>query len=183
MRYIKTTMRCIITIMIVILILILIGVMLFIGMFYEPYTTPEKIKEEFYNNYETVSKITKYFIEAPYSNISVYDVHYIYDDGSFGCWYAYDKDSHNGGFMAIENSDIVNELSNLFNQRKYQSVTKDGNMVCFQLWANLDEGRGFVYMAKGKPTMQYLTKLEKIESSWYYYETNSNNITERQTVE
>lgn len=98
----------------------------------------------------------------------------IYDEGDYGTWYV--KNDNVNGVMNIENNDIVDTLSELFNKRKYQVIAKDGNTISFQLWANLDAGSGIAYSIDGsEPTLQFLTKSEKMDKeNWYYYEENFN---------
>ena len=53
---------------------------------------------------------------------------------------------------------------------------RDRNTIYFQRWSNLDNGRGVAYSIDGStPTLQFLTKLEPLsESNWYYYEEDYN---------
>ena len=68
------------------------------------------------------------------------------------------------------------EAINALISRSYSVISKDGNTISFLRWSNLDSGRGIAYSINGsEPTLQFLTKLEALtESDWYYYEEDFN---------
>ena len=144
-----------------------------------PYSSQQKIEKEFYKNYETILEITSYIEKAGYVNINIQGTDYIYDDGNYGTWYVQNgnvNDIANDGRKEIGDDKIIKELSHLFKDKKYQVINKHGNTISFQLSANLDMGAGIVYAIDGiEPSLQFLTKLEKLDrNNWYYYEADFN---------
>lgn len=141
-----------------------------------PYISEPDIKKEFYDNFETISDVTEYIKNSPYSNVNITDVDYIYEEGEYGTWYVSDEVSGNGGKQKIEDNEIVNTLNALFRDDKYQVITKSGGTISFQLWSNFDMTKGFAYVADGgTPYQEFLTKYEKLDKeNWYYYETDFN---------
>lgn len=143
------------------------------------YTTKEKVVEELQNNYNNIMIITEHLLETEYTSISIQSVDYIYGDGKYGTWYVsndveYIEDIPTGN-VNIENENIVDLLSVMFNERGYSHIGKNGNTVYFQLCANKDSGSGLAYITDdGIPTLEFLTKYEKIQDNWYYYEEDFN---------
>ena len=144
-----------------------------------PYSSQQKIEKEFYKNYETILEITSYIEKADFVIINIQGTDYIYDDGNYGTWYVQSgnaNDTANDGRKVIGDDKIIKELSHLFKDKKYQSINKNGNAISFQLSSNLDMGAGIVYTIDGiEPSLQFLTKLEKLDrNNWYYYEADFN---------
>ena len=79
------------------------------------------------------------------------------------------------GQVLIKDEQIMHSINTLIS-RGYDVITKDNNTVSFQRWSNLDAGRGIAFSIDGtQPNLQFITKLEKIrESNWYYYEEDFN---------
>lgn len=138
----------------------------------EGYTTSEQIKKEFTDNYLNIKKITDFLADSNYSTIYINRTDYIYEDGFYGSWYAYNEGDNSGGKMRINDDKVVEMLNDFFKNKGYQTIVKDQNAIHFQLWANLDAGSGVVYSMDGnEPKMQLLVKLEKLDKdNWYYYE-------------
>lgn len=141
----------------------------------ENYTTEKGIKNEFYDNYDTILYLTKYLENEPYSEINIQNVDYIYEKREFGTWYVRDEKNGCEGIQEITDSKIVSILNELFRHRKYQVINKEDNTVSFQLWSNLDAGKGFAYVSDGNSlSIEFLTRYENIQENWYYYESNFN---------
>lgn len=140
------------------------------------YSTDKKIKKEFYDNYDTISCITEALEETSYSRINIQNVDYIYDDGNFGTWYVRDDEIGTEGIEKIPDVELVEMLNKIFTERKYQVVSKKDKTISFQLWSNLDVGKGVVYVSCGEtPSIQFLTKYEKLDKeNWFYYEADFN---------
>lgn len=140
------------------------------------YSTDKKIKKEFYDNYGTISSITEMLEETSYSKINIQNVDYIYDDGNFGTWYVRDDKIATEGVQKIQDPDLVEMLNRIFKERKYQVVSKNSNTISFQLWSNLDAGKGVAYVTGGEaPSIEFLTKYEKLDiENWFYYEADFN---------
>ena len=140
------------------------------------YSTDKNIKKEFYDNYDAISCITEVLEETSYSTIDIQNVDYIYDDGNFGTWYVRDDEIGTEGIEKIPDVELVEMLNKIFTERKYQVITKKDNTIMFQLWANLDVGKGVVYVSNGEtPSIEYLTKYEKLDKeNWFYYEADFN---------
>ncbi len=164
-------------IMIISVILIVCGIIIFMCLrsLFGTYYSQKKIEQELHKNYETLLEITSYIENTGFENVNIQAADYIYDDGDYGTWYVENGDVE--GIENIENQYFIDTISELFNKRKYQVIAKNGNTIYFQLWANLDAGSGIAYSIDGsKPTLQFLTKLEKIDKeNWYYYEENFND--------
>ena len=64
---------------------------------------------------------------------------------------------------------ILNALHRLF-QRGYSVISKRDNMIQFQKWSNLDQGRGLVYFFDEQTLGQLrLTTISLSKASWYFY--------------
>lgn len=166
---------------IIIVILGVCGIIIFMWLrsLFGPYSSQQKIEKEFYKNYETILEITSYIEKAGYVNINIQGTDYIYDDGNYGTWYVQSgnaNDTVNDGRKEIGDDKIIKELSHLFKDKKYQVINKNGNAISFQLSSNLDMGAGIVYAIDGiEPSLQFLTKLKKLDkNNWYYYEEDFN---------
>ena len=61
-------------------------------------------------------------------------------------------------------------------KKGYRIIDKSHNAISFLRWSKLDAGGGIVYSIDGCiPKLQFLTKLEPLkESNWYYYEEDFN---------
>ena len=165
----------------VVLAIITCGIIIFMWLrsLFGPYSSQQKIEKEFYKNYETILEITSYIEKAGYVNINIQGTDYIYDDGNYGTWYVQSgnaNDTVNDGRKEIGDDKIIKELSHLFKDKKYQVINKNGNAISFQLSSNLDMGAGIVYtIDEIEPSLQFLTKLEKLDrNNWYYYEEDFN---------
>ena len=161
---------------VILVFIVIIVIFLTIKLSKENYSTDKKIKKEFYDNYDIISCITETLEEIPYSNINIQNVDYIYNDGNFGTWYVCDDEIGIEGIKKIPNVKLIEMLNKIFTERKYQLVSKNDKTISFQLWSNLDDGRGIAYTPDGNPpTLQFLTKFEKLKKeNWYYYEENFN---------
>lgn len=161
---------------IIIVLLIVCGIIIFMWLrsLFGPYSSQKKIEREFYKNYETILEITSYIENTGFENVNIQATDYIYDDGDYGTWYVKNGDVE--GVENIENQYFVEMISELFNKRKYQVIAKNENTIYFQLSANIDAGSGVAYSIDGsEPTLQFLTKSEKMDKeNWYYYEENFN---------
>ena len=144
-----------------------------------PYSSQQKIEKEFYKDYETILEITSYIEKSGFVNVDIPSNDYAYDGGNYGTWYVQGdsaNDTVNNGRKEIGDDKIIKELLHLFKDKKYQVINKKGNAISFQLSSNLDMGAGVVYAIDGmEPTLQFLTKLERLDKdNWYYYEKDFN---------
>ena len=140
-----------------------------------PRISQEKVEKIFLNDFETLSIIVDYMKKSKYTEITIQSNDYIYDEGDYGTWFVHD-DTEDNGKQKIKDKEIVDILDMLFKQKKYGVISKDGNTIWFQLWSNRDQGRGIAYTLDGNaPTLDYLTKFEKLKNeNWYYYEEDFN---------
>jgi len=78
----------------------------------------------------------------------------------------------------IKDEEVVEAINRLFEKRGYDVISKNGNTIHFLRWTRFrDFGSGIAYSINGidEPDLQYLTKLEPLsESNWYYYEEDFN---------
>lgn len=167
-RFLKVLMLLILIIGIIQTVILLIGGLL-IGGF--PRISQKKVEKIFLNDFEALAIIVDYMEKSEYTDISIWDSDYIYDEGEYGTWFV----SENGK-QKIKDKEIVNILDMLFKQKKYEVISKVGNTISFQLWSNRDQGRGIAYTLDGNaPTLDYLTRFEKLKNeNWYYYEEDFN---------
>ena len=79
--------------------------------------------------------------------------------------------------IKIEDEAVVKAVNRLFNRRGYRVIEKRYGTISFEKWAMFEKDRGIVYSINGKdePTLPYLTKLEPLsKTGWYYYEEDYN---------
>lgn len=176
-RFLKILLLLILIISIIVTVVILIG-SLMIGGLFNPPINQERAEKVLLNDYESICTIVDYMKNSEYVDISIQSNDYVYDDGNYGTWYVYDDilKNQDAGSKRIKDKNIVNILDMLFAKKTYQNISKNGNTISFLLWSNLDEGRGIAYTLDGStPTLQFLTKSEKLKKeNWYYYEENFN---------
>lgn len=161
----------------IVMVVILIGVLM-IGGAFNPSINQEKAEKVLLNDYESICMIVDYMKNSEYVDITIQSNDYIYDDGNYGTWYVYDDTLKNTdtGNKKITDKIIVDILDMLFAKKLYKSISKNGNTISFLLWSNLDAGRGIAYtLDDSPPTLQFLTKSEKLKKeNWYYYEEDFN---------
>lgn len=179
MKKIMFIIKIIIKIIIIILVVCGIIIYIFLRSLFGPYSSQKKIEKEFYKNYETILEITSYLEKADFAYINIQGTDYIYDDGNYGTWYVESgnaDDTANDGRKEIGDDKFIKEISHLFKDKKYQVISKSRNAISFQLMSTLDMGAGIVYTIDGmQPSIQFLTKLEKLNvADWYYYEADYN---------
>lgn len=176
-RFLKILLLLILIIGIIVTVVILIG-SLMIGGLFNPPINQEKAEKVLLNDYESICTIVDYMKNSEYIDISIQSNDYVYGDGNYGTWYVYDDTlkKQDAGNKRIKDKNIVDILDMLFVKKTYQNISKNGNTISFLLWSNLDEGRGIAYTLDGSiPTLQFLTKSEKLKKeNWYYYEENFN---------
>lgn len=128
------------------------------GVFFAPLTY-EGAEKKFKNEKETMYAVSKYFSDMNYEDI--------YISFSIGN----DIMKANGDDIKIESDEVARSLKRL-KKNGCSVIEKENNSVYFQMWCNLDTGRGIAFSVDGTtPTSQYLTKVEKLsEANWYYYE-------------
>ena len=75
------------------------------------------------------------------------------------------------GSVHIDDATVVSALQQL-KARGYRFFSKDGNTICFGIWARLqDVGCGIAFSMDGEAiSVQYLTEAVPLsEDGWYYY--------------
>ena len=75
--------------------------------------------------------------------------------------------------IVIRDEEVTRAVNRLFRQR-YQLIYRTGNVVVFQVWSNLDAGRGIAYsidgITPGEVAFPFLTELEPLSrTGWYFY--------------
>ncbi|MCD7778987.1 MAG: hypothetical protein LUH47_10935 [Clostridiales bacterium] len=147
------------------------------------YSSKNKILREFNKNYDRLSEVSDYLLSVEYNTVWISSTDYIYDTEDYGTWYISDAYGENAesGRVKINDDDFVNTLNYLFSNRKYNVINRDESTISFQLWANLDCGKGIAYSADGSSlNIDYLTYSEPLsEENWYYYEADFNLYRER----
>jgi len=107
-----------------------------------------------------------------YLENSEYESVYIYETMESGYMYVHSDR------VKITDEAVVEAIDQLFRERGYSSIERTGNTICFVRWTRLmDFGSGIAYtISKEKePELQFLTKIEPLsESGWYYYEEDYN---------
>lgn len=156
-----TMIIIIIAIVICVISVILNG--LIIGGLFQPPIEKDEMKRLFYEDYEDLADVANFLATIEYKNI------YISNTTES------EMISASGENIVIKDEQIMHSINTLIS-RGYDVITKDNNTVSFQRWSNLDAGRGIAFSIDGtQPNFQFLTKLEKIrESNWYYYEEDFN---------
>ena len=102
---------------------------------------------------------------------SSYDEIYINDTDQSGIMFA----GLENGDVHVNNMKVVNAMDTLLKKRGYSIIDKDNNTILFQRSTRgADFGSGIAYsMDSKKPNIDYLTLLEPLEkSNWYYYEAD-----------
>ena len=78
----------------------------------------------------------------------------------------------------IADDAVVKAVHRLLNKRGYRAINKNGNTISFLRWIKIiDFVSGIAYSIneEDKPKLQFLTLLEPLsESGWYYYEEDYN---------
>lgn len=75
----------------------------------------------------------------------------------------------------IEDKTVMKALNDLFKNRGYHVVGRDGNTVFFQKYSALGRDRGIAYSINGEddPAVEFVVRLDKLEDDgWFYYEAN-----------
>lgn len=118
--------------------------------------TFEKTREEMY-------VVSKYLSKLEYDSIYIPD--------SFGSV----RVSVGGKLIEISDEETIQSIKKLM-RRGCDVIGKENNSIYFQMWSTLDKGSGFIYSTNDDaPQMQFLTKLEVMSvSNWYYYEEDFN---------
>lgn len=165
----------IIAVVIVIIILFLVSAIIGGGGLFNPPINQKKAEKIFFDDHDTIIAVVDYIKNSKYDGICIQNTDYLNDDGEYGTWYIYDE-HQDTGTQKINDKDVVDMLDVLFTQKNYLNISKDKNTISFLLWSNLDAGRGIAYTLDGNPpTLQFLTKYEKLdEENWYYYEEDFN---------
>ena len=176
-RFLKILLLLILTIGIVITVMILTGGLMIGGLFNPPINR-EKAEKALLKDYEEVCIIVDYMKNSEYADIIIQSNDYVYNDENYGTWHIYDDTLKNNeaGNKKIKDKNIVDILDVLFKKKNYHNISKNGNTISFLLWSNLDAGRGLAYTIDGStPSLQFLTKIEKLDKdNWYYYEEDFN---------
>ena len=159
----KNFLRIILIILTVITGVLVLG-LIYLRSIFTPALSQRATERDFVKNKDDIIIVANYLMNVGYNYVSIYDT----SDG---------KTIYAGGYghINIDELQVVNALITLFNNG-YQTISKDQNSIQFQRSSTLDFGNGIVYSISGrKPQLQYLTKLEPLsESNWYYYEENVN---------
>ena len=126
-----------------------------------------EMEKDFITNKEQIYLINNYLVESTYDSLFINDL----SEGS--AFSGLER-----GDIPIDSTEVVDAMKQL-RKRGYSVIRKRGNCVSFIRWRNKDNARGVVYSIDGhtpnESSIQYLTKLEPIkESGWYYYEADYN---------
>lgn len=136
----------------------LLGGLIIGGVFFPP-ISHEGVEKRFQQHKEYILTVTDYFEKSEYRNIYI-NLSMKSNEFSVG-----------GERVIIEDADIVKAIAYL-KRNGCSVIIRDEETIQFQMWANLDSGRGIAYSINGeKPVIEFLTKLEPLsENNWYYYE-------------
>lgn len=112
---------------------------------------------------EDVTTITSYLknLEYTWVTISFSSDYVTVDDGVIK------KES-------ISDESVKTAISNLIIEKGYVRINKNRNTIEFNMYSGFsDVSKGIAYSIDGTstPNIDYLTRLEEIEDSWFYYET------------
>lgn len=75
---------------------------------------------------------------------------------------------------SISDESVKTAINNLIIEKEYVRINKDRNTIEFNMHSSFsDVSKGIAYSIDGTSTLHidYLTRLEEIEDSWFYYET------------
>lgn len=136
---------------------------LLIGGIFFPALSPEFAEKNYQKDKESLLLVCNYFIDSKYDNIYV---PFSLESGMI---------SISGQHVKIENMEVSQAIDTL-KRKGYSVIGKKANTIYFQIWSNLDAGRGIAYSLDGEQiTLQFLTKSEPLsEENWYYYEEDFN---------
>lgn len=137
-----------------------------IGGVFDPPPSQQKVSEFYDTNKESLTYIVNYFLETDYETI------YINDTKERGMMFA----GLENGNIPINDEITSSEINKLMTIHGVEVISKDNNIVLFQLWSSKDKGIGVVYSADGEvPKVQFITKADRLsDNKWYYYEEDFN---------
>lgn len=101
-----------------------------------------------------------------------YETIYINDTKERGMMFA----GIENGNVPIDDEIVSSEINKLMTSHGVEVISKDNNIVLFQLWSTKDRGNGIVYSIDGSiPKEQFITKTDRLlDNKWYYYEEDFN---------
>ena len=129
---------------------------LMIGGLFNPPITKDEVQELFVEDYDKLSNVAKFIGASQYDNVYIVEENDIAD-------------------LSVSENEVVADIKWLI-KNGYDVISKEKNTVYFQRWSNLDAGRGVCYVVDDEnPTIQFLTKYEKLsKENWFYYEEDFN---------
>lgn len=162
----------------IITIFVILAGSLVIGGLFDPPINQKKAEKILLSDFEDFYAVIDYMKKSEFTDIDIESNDYVYGSKNHGTWYVYDNTlkNQNAKNKKITNKYVVDILDIFFNEKNCRNISKNGNTISFLLWSNLDDGRGIAYTPDGNPpTLQFLTKFEKLKKeNWYYYEENFN---------
>lgn len=146
----------------------------------EPHSATEA-ETNYKLNKRYISTVKDYMTSLPYEYVSISDVDYIFpEDGKYGTYYAGNEDGGTEG--KIEDEKVLKAIDTLLTFGRYDSITKNGNIIEFHIWSTGDDrSGGIVFSSDGStPQIEFQTKLEPLSmKNWYYYETDFQKFKEQ----
>ena len=152
----------------IIICIIAISGLVYLGMFlyamFPPMLSKEATEKDFMKNKDDIMIVTDYLINSIYEDIHIH-VHVSY---GIDTMYA------DGEYIIIDDSEVIKAVKTLF-KKGYSYIGKSENTIEFCRTSTMNGGSGVVYSIDGsEPILYYLTKLEQLsESNWYYYKVES----------
>lgn len=156
--------------------MIILSVIIYVGLFiftwFPPKIPKATMEKELNRNKETIISVIDYLTELPFEKAVVNTVEnkeidlIVYNDNG-------------AAHLTINDEAVADNIYFLFKKCNYKVLTKDGGVIIFLRWSDLDSGTGIVYSIEGytpdESSFDYLTKLEPLdEENWYYYEEDFN---------
>jgi hypothetical protein len=125
-----------------------------------------KVENIFDKKKDTFIELALYFEDLEYSDI------YISSASKEGNMSVVIDNEGSLKHIQISDTTISKNLYDIMKKYRYSILSKSNNCIYFQLWANIDYGRGIVYSMDGyEPKNEYITILEPLsENDWYFYE-------------
>ncbi len=115
------------------------------------------VKQRFQTNYNDILTVKEYLCSSEYEDFQI-------RRGDQSAW-------ADGETIEIEDSEVWGAIQRLL--RQYHNIMKSGNTIFLTQWSRFnDVGCGIAYSINGvdEPEIQYLTTLEKMPSTdWYYF--------------
>lgn len=146
----------------------------------EPHSAAEA-ETNYMLNKRYILTVIEYMESLPYDYVSISDCDYLFsEDGKYGTYYAGNDDG--GTDRKIEDEKVLKALDTLLTVGRYDSITKNGNIIEFHIWSTgNDRSGGIVFSLDGSTQqIEFQSKLEPLSmKNWYYYETDFQKFKEQ----